>query len=115
MTWRWLLWLGLAVTAFPIPPALAEEAFVGRWAMKPEACNGAGSTAATAALVAGNTTVQWFSGSCRMHKIYKLGQTIYAQALCADGKNIPITLDAHGDRMKVIWAGGKPAELLRCK
>ena len=108
--------LSCAVALVTTVPANAAEPFVGRWALTPEACSGRGSTAATAVLVAGDTTVQWFAGgSCRMHKIYKLGQTIYAQALCADGKNIPITLDARGDRMKVIWAGGKPEELQRCK
>jgi hypothetical protein len=50
-----------------------------------------------------------------MHKIYKLGHVVYAQAICLDGRNIPITLDAVGDRMKVSWDRAKIEELRRCK
>ena len=96
-------------------PAIAIEAFVGHWAMKPEACKGSGNTPATAPLIANDKSVGWFGGSCRIHKMYKLGQVIYVQALCVDGKNIPITLDARGDRMRVTWDRGKPEELRRCK
>ncbi len=112
--WRLLLPV-LAANILSAVPTLAAEAFVGRWAISATVCNGYGSTAATAPLVASDKSVSWYGDSCRVHKMYKLGQVIYLQALCADGKNIPITFDARGDRMKVTWASAKPEELRRCR
>ena len=95
--------------------AQAEEMFVGRWAAMPSACSGfGGSDARSAALVASGTSVSWYPGSCRIGKMYKLGQAVYIQAHC-DGGDVPITLDPKGDRMKVTWNRGKPEELQRCK
>lgn len=98
--------------------AHAVEDFVGRWAIDPAACTGlAGTTAATAALVATETDVRWFPGTCRIGKMYKLGQAVYIQARCFgdSASDIPITLDARGDRLRVTWNKAKTEELRRCK
>ena len=110
---RWLI--AACIVAGVPTSACAGEAFVGRWAVTASACNSLGSTPATAPLVASDTSVSWYGGTCRMHKIYKLGHVVYAQAICLDGRNIPITLDAVGDRMKVSWDRAKIEELRRCK
>ena len=92
----------------------ADEAFVGRWAVKPEACHGQGSSAATAALVATNTSLWWFDGYCRIGKMYK-ARAVYVQAHCSGRGDVPVTLDAYGDRMRVTWNRAKVEELRRCK
>jgi len=98
-------------------PADAAEAFVGRWAISPQACTGYGNTLLTAPLVASDTTVRWYQGACRIGKMYKLGTAVYIQAHC-DGEttaDTPITLDARGaDRLRVTWNRGKTEELRRC-
>jgi len=98
-------------------PAFAGEAFVGRWAVKPAACRGFGKTTATAPLVATDLVVTWTGGPCRIHKMYKLGQTFYMQTRCYDHgtEDVPITFDLHGDRMRVTWNRGKPEDLQRCR
>jgi hypothetical protein len=92
----------------------AEEAFVGRWAAKPEVCHGQGSSAATSALVATGTSLWWFDGNCRIGKMYK-ARAVYVQVHCPGKGDVPVTLDAHGDRMRVSWNRAKAEELRRCK
>jgi hypothetical protein len=102
--------------ALGVGSAQAEELFIGRWAATSSACSGFnGSDAKTAALVASGTNVSWYPGSCRIGKMYKLGEAVYIQAHCDGGGDVPITLDPKGDRMKVTWNRGKPEELQRCK
>jgi hypothetical protein len=99
-------------------PARAAEAHIGRWAISPTACTGfGGNTFATAPLIVGETSLQWLN-SCRIGKIYKLGQAVYIQARCfgEGAADIPVTLDPRGgDRMRVTWSRGKTEELRRCK
>jgi hypothetical protein len=94
--------------------AFAAEPFVGRWAVKPEACTGQGNTAATASLVAIGTSLWWFDGYCRIGKMYKAGAAIYLQAHCGAKGDVPVTLDAKGNRMRVTWNRAKAEELRRC-
>lgn len=102
-----------AVSAAMMVPALAVEAFVGRWAAKTEICaSRSGDTPQNTALVATETTLWWFDGYCRIGKMYK-AQAVYAQAHCPKG-DVAVTLDARGDRMRVTWGGGKAEELRRC-
>ena len=111
---RILVWLVCAFGAATLSSALAVEAFVGRWAVKPEACLGSGGTAATAPLVATDSTLSWFDGYCRIGKMYKAGKAVYLQAHC-DGKgDIPVTLDTSGDRMRVTWNRATIGEMRRC-
>ena len=108
-----------AAVVFGTSPMLAAEAWVGRWAIDPAACTGfGGDTPASTALVVTDTSLRWFSGDCRIGKMYKLGRTAYIQARCwgAAANDIPVTLDPRaGDRMRVTWNGGKTAEVRRCK
>ena len=93
--------------------ASAAEAFIGRWAAKPELCSArGGDTAATSALVATDTSLWWFEGNCRIGKMYK-AKAVYVQVHCSTG-DVPVTLDAEGNRMRVTWGRGKPEELKRC-
>jgi hypothetical protein len=94
--------------------AHAAEPWVGRWAVNVSACGFGGSTPGTAALVVNDTSLNWYSGPCRIGKMYKLGQTAYIQARCWDS-DVPVTLDPRGDRMRVTWNRGKTEELQRCK
>jgi hypothetical protein len=94
--------------------AHAAEPWVGRWALSPSACGFGGSTRQTAALVVNDTSLNWYSGACRIGKMYKLGQTAYIQARCWDS-DVPVTLDPRGDRMRVTWNRGRTEELQRCK
>jgi hypothetical protein len=106
-----------AAGAVGILPALAVESFVGRWAIDPVACTAFGDTAATAPLIATDSNLRWFPGTCRIAKMYKLGETVYIQARCwgESASEIPITLNPRGDRMRVTWNGGKTEEMRRCK
>jgi hypothetical protein len=102
-----------AIGAAIVPSAHAAEPFVGRWAVNAEVCSvRGGNSAATAALVATDTSLWWFDGNCRIGKMYK-AKAVYVQAHC-DGKDVPVTLDAAGDRMRVTWGRAKPEELKRC-
>jgi hypothetical protein len=103
-----------AIGAAMVSSASAVEAFVGRWAVKPEACYGFGSTATTTALVATETSLSWFDGTCRIGKMYK-ARAVYVQAHCSGKGDVPVTLDAAGDRMTVTWGRGKAARMQRCK
>ena len=95
--------------------ALRGEPFVGRWAVKPEVCVGrGGDSAATAPLVATDTRCRWFDGYCRIGKMYK-AKAVYVQAHCGGKGDVPVTLDAHGDRMRVTWDRAKVEELRRCQ
>jgi hypothetical protein len=97
-------------------PAHAVEAFIGRWAMKPDVCNAfSGSTALTTPLVATDTSITWFDGYCRVGKMYKAGHAVYLQMHCSSKGDVPVTLSAYGDRMRVTWGGAKFEEMRRCK
>jgi len=103
-----------AISASPLSSAFAVEAFVGRWAVKPEVCTGQGDTAMTASLVASDTSLWWFDGYCRIGKMYKAGTAVYLEARCGAKGDVPVTLDAKGDRMRVTWNRAKAEELRRC-
>lgn len=102
-----------AIGAGVVSPALAQEAFVGRWAVKPEMCSGYGQTAETSALVATDTSLWWFDGYCRIGKMYK-AKAVYVQAHCGEKGDVAVTLDAQGNRMHVTWGKAKPEDLKRC-
>ena len=72
--------MGTAAAAAAVCSASAAEPWVGRWAVNQSACGIGGNTPATAALVANDTSLKWYSGHCRIGKMYKLGQTAYIQA-----------------------------------
>lgn len=110
---RNVLLAACAASAAGASPASAAEAFIGRWAAKPEICaSRGGNNAATSALVATDTTLWWFDGHCRIGKMYK-AKAVYVQAHCAKG-DISVTLDAQGNRMRVTWGGARPEDLRRC-
>jgi hypothetical protein len=93
--------------------ASATEAFIGRWAAKPEVCSArGGDNAANSALVATDTSLWWFDGYCRIGKMYK-AKAVYVQAHCG-GNDVAVTLDAQGNRMRVTWGKAKAEELQRC-
>jgi hypothetical protein len=96
-------------------PAFATEPWIGRWAVNQSACGIGGNSPTTAALVVNDTSLNWYSGHCRIGKMYKLGQTGYIQAHCSDSTDVPVTLDPKGDRMRVNWNRGKAEDLQRCK
>ena len=95
--------------------AHAVEAFIGRWAATPQACFGGGSTAATAPLVATDSSLSWIDGTCRIGKMYKAGKAVYLQVHCGAKGDVPVTLDAVGDRMRVSWNRARIEEMQRCK
>jgi len=108
---RIVLAAGVAVAA-STATASAEEQFVGRWAVKSDLCSShGGETPETSALVATDTSLWWYEGYCRIGKMYKT-TAVYVQAHCS-GKDVGVSLDPKGDRMKVVW-GGKAQELRRC-
>lgn len=110
--------LGSVLVLAMIDSAGAKESFIGRWSIDPAGCTSEGDTASTAPLIATATTVRWFVASCRIGKMYKIGQAVHLQAHCSnEGKIVstPITLDARGDRMRVTWDGVKVEEMRRCK
>ena len=97
-----------------VSSASAAEQFVGRWAVKPEVCDSqGGDTVQTAALVATDTSLSWFDGYCRIGKMYKV-RAVHVQVHCGAKGDVPVTLDAKGDRMKITW-DKKFEELRRCK
>jgi hypothetical protein len=104
-----------AMSAGMVSSASATEAFVGRWAVKPELCAGhGGDTPGTSALVATDTSLWWFEGYCRIGKMYK-AKAVYVQAHCLGKGDVPVTLDAQGDKMNVTWDRTKVETLKRCK
>ena len=110
---RCLLLAVCAIGAAWVSSARAAEPFVGRWAVHPEVCSSrGGETAATSALVATDTSLWWFDGHCRIGKMYK-AKAVYVEARC-EGKDVPVTLDAEGNRMRVTWGRAKSQELKRC-
>ncbi len=108
---------GLAVAgAAQVGAVQAAEPSVGRWAVDPARCNvWGGSDATSAPLTVYESGLSWFSGYCRFAKVYKAGPALYIQAQCWSGGDVPVTLDARGDRMRVSWNRGKPEEMRRCK
>jgi hypothetical protein len=93
--------------------ASAQEPFVGRWAVSSAMCSGHGDTPATSALVATDSSLWWSDGYCRIGKMYK-AKAVYVQAHCFGKGDVPVTLDAKGDRMRVTW-DRKAEELKRCR
>ena len=106
------VWLAVGAIGVLASSALAQEAFVGRWAVNPQMCSGRGDTAETSALVATDSSLWWFDGYCRIGKMYK-AKAVYVQAHCFGKGDVPVTLDAKGDRMRVTW-DRKAEELKRC-
>jgi hypothetical protein len=104
-----------AAMLFGAAPAISAEAWVGRWAVHPSACGFGGNSRTTAALVVNDTSLNWFSGPCRIGKMYKLGHTAYIQARCVDNNDVPVSLEPRGDRLRVTWNRGKAEDLLRCR
>ena len=104
-----------AISAVMVSSASATEAFIGRWAAKPELCSAhGGDNAANTALVATDTSLWWFEGYCRIGKMYK-AKAVYVQVHCGEKGDVSVTLDASGDRMRVTWNRAKAEELIRCK
>ena len=102
-----------ALGAAVVPSAFAAEPYVGRWAVTADVCaSPGGETPATSALVATDTSLWWFDGHCRIGKMYK-AKAVYVEARC-EGKDVPVTLDAEGNRMRVTWGRAKSQELKRC-
>ena len=101
-----------ALSAIAASLASAQEPFIGRWAVSPEMCAGHGDTAATSVLVATDSSLWWFDGYCRVGKMYK-AKAVYVQAHCLGKGDVPVTLDARGDRLRITW-DRKPEELRRC-
>lgn len=106
--------MSAAMLSCVIAPAYASEAFVGRWAVKPEVCGSrGGETAATSALVATDNSLWWYDGYCSIGKMYK-AKAVYVQAHCGSKGDVSVTLDATGDRMRVTWNKAKPEDMRRC-
>ena len=58
-----------------------SEQFIGRWAISPQVCaSHGGDNAASAALVATDTSLSWFEGTCRIGKMYK-AKAVYVQRI----------------------------------
>jgi len=111
---RRVLLAACAIGGVMASSAHAAEPFVGRWAAKPEVCSShGGDSAATSALVATANSLWWFDGYCSIGKMYK-AKAVYVQAHCGAKGDVPVTLDAQGDRMKITW-DRKVEELRRCK
>ena len=55
--------------------------------------------------------LSWFEGYCRIGKMYK-AKAVYVQAHCGT-KDVPVTLDAQGDRLRVTW-DRKVEDMKRC-
>jgi hypothetical protein len=105
--------LTAAAIAALTSPVRATEQFIGRWAISTQVCaSHGGDSAVSAALVATDTSLSWFEGTCRIGKMYK-AKAVYVQAHCG-GKDVSVTLDASGDRMRVTWGHAKAEELRRC-
>ncbi len=111
--------VGCAISAAALSSVLvselcASEAFVGRWAVKPEVCGSrGGETAETSALVATDNSLWWYDGYCSIGKMYK-AKAVYVQAHCGAKGDVSVTLDAAGDRMKVTWNKARPEDMRRC-
>ena len=112
----WLVGCAISGAMFSsvVAPAFASEAFVGRWAMKPEVCSArGGETPESTALVATDKSLWWYDGYCSIGKMYKT-KAVYVQAHCWNKGDVPVTLDVTGDRMKITWNRGKTEDLHRC-
>ena len=64
------------------------------------------------ALVVIDTSLWWFDGYCRIGKMYK-AKAVHVQVHCG-AKDVPVTLDAQGDCMRVNWGTAYAEELKRC-
>lgn len=108
----------LAASLILSAPAFAGEPWIGRWAVDPAGCDGAGDTARNAALTVTATSLRWFASSCRIGKMYKIGNDAHIEAHCSsEGKSgtSAISLKPHGNRMAVIWDGAAVGEMRKCK
>jgi hypothetical protein len=47
--------------------------------------------------------------------MYKAGKAVYLQVHCGAKGDVPVTLDAVGDRMRVSWNRARIEEMQRCK
>jgi hypothetical protein len=104
----------VGLSGYSVFPALAEEAFIGRWAATTESCGTrGGNSPANSALVATDNSLWWYDGYCRIGKMYK-AKAVYVQAHCGAKGDVAVTLDAQGNRMRVTWGKAKPEELRRC-
>ncbi len=106
--------IGLAGSAH----AQFVEPWIGRWAIDPSACIRYGDTPATSPLIVGERTLNWQVASCRIGKLYKIGQDAHIQAHCsASGisKDTPVSLKPHGNKMQVIWDNKAVGEMQKCK
>jgi hypothetical protein len=108
------VWMVAAMSAALALSALAAEPMIGSWAAKPEFCGRSGDRAANSGLSVSSTSLSWFDGHCRIGKMYKAGQAVYLQVHCFGKGDVPVTLNAYGDRMRVTWGGAKVEELRRC-
>jgi len=96
--------------------AFASEPQVGRWAVDPHVCGGAGDTHQSAPLIVTPTTLTWALEFCAIGKIYKADRALYIEGRCSNGglmKRHPITLAMKGERLAVTWAG-EHSEMKRC-
>ena len=111
---KYAVLVACALGAGLVSSASAVEQFVGRWAVSADVCGAmGGDTPRNSALVATENSLWWFDGHCRIGKMYKL-KAVYVQAHCGSKGDVSVSLDAHGDRMKVTW-DKKVEELRRCK
>jgi hypothetical protein len=99
--------------------ALADDPFVGRWAIDPAGCRIYGDTSSTAPMIVTDKTVTWFVARCLIKKSYRLGDTLALQAQCTNEGRMhvmPIGLKLIGkDRISVTWDRTSAGEMRRCK
>jgi hypothetical protein len=105
-----LMGVGVGLGAAPVQ---AADSVNGRWAADSSACSGFGQSA----LEVTNDAVRWTTGTCRIARMYKTGDTVHIQALCwGEGgeRSIPVSLRPHAGRLVVTWDRGARGELQRC-
>jgi hypothetical protein len=90
----------------------------GRWALVPEACDGERFTRPETPLLVDFMTLRWFSFNCEVVSSYKVRQTRFLQAKCnSEGRvtEIPVMLEARGERLRVGWNREPIREMQRCQ
>jgi hypothetical protein len=101
------------------PTVLADtEMTNGRWALAPEACDGERFTRPETPLLVDFMTLRWFSFNCQVVSSYKVRQTRFLQAKCSsEGRvtEIPVMLEARGERLRVGWNREPIREMQRCQ
>jgi hypothetical protein len=96
----------------------AAEPWIGRWAADAAGCKSIGDLASKAPLTVTDRSLNWFAGTCRIGKMYKIGNDAHIEAHCwPAGKpgTTPISLKPRGDRMAVVWDNAPAEEMRRCK